>query len=273
MRSAKATYAVLRAGSGEVGQRMLDDGYRLPINDASVVGQAIVHRRFQTAAGGRRTGDVEEGSTYLPLAQTELALPLIGGERALGAIAIQSALPNAFDQDDVTILQGIADSLAAALENARLFQQVQENLEEIRTLNRQYTLQAWGQGTPEQQGRSTYDNELVSAPGGQPATLNIPLMLRSQAIGSLTLESDQQTWAPEELAFIEAVTTQAVLALENARLLEETQQRAGHERIVAEIARSVRASTDVDTILRTSLTELSRALQATDGKIELLLDE
>ena len=61
----------------------------------------------------------------------------------LGALTIQSDQPNAFDENDIQILQGIADSLAIALENSQLYQQAQESLDEVRILNREYLQQAW----------------------------------------------------------------------------------------------------------------------------------
>lgn len=53
--------------------------------------------------------------------RSELALPLISRGQAIGAMTIQSAQPAAFTEDDVTTLQTMADHLANAIENARLF--------------------------------------------------------------------------------------------------------------------------------------------------------
>ena len=73
----------------------------------------------------------------------------------------------------------------------------------------------------------------------------------------------------EDREFIEQVTNQAALALENVRLLEETQRRANRERLVAEIVKKARATADVDTILRTTLGELGKSMQAVEGVIHL----
>jgi len=48
----------------------------------------------------------------------------------------------------------------------------------------------------------------------------VPLILREQIIGQLHLEG-KQDWTPEERNLVEAVATQAVLAMENARLLKK----------------------------------------------------
>jgi DNA primase catalytic core len=76
----------------------------------------------------------------------------------------------------------------------------------------------------------------------------------------------------ENVSFIEAVTTQTALALENARLLEATQRRAAQERVTTNIASKIWASTEIETILQTTLQELGRSLRISDGVIELGLN-
>ena len=58
----------------------------------------------------------------------------------------------------------------------------------------------------------------------------------------------------------EELSTQIGLALENARLLEQTQQRAERERVIADITAQVRSSMDPATILQTAVRELGAAL-------------
>jgi GAF domain-containing protein len=95
--------------------------------------------------------------------------------------------------------------------------------------------------------------------------------LREQAIGFLSLEGGQE-WTTEERNLIEAVATQAALALENARLLEESQQLALRERLVAEITSKIWASPNIDLILQTAIKELGRALRADEATIELKIE-
>ena len=71
---------------------------------------------------------------------------------------------------------------------------------------------------------------------------------------------------------IEAIASQAALAMENARLLEESQQMALRERLVTEITGKVWSSPNTDFILQTALTELARALRTDEATIELKLD-
>jgi GAF domain-containing protein len=205
---------------------------------------------------------------------------LISHENVLGALTIQSQKIAAFDTEDISILQAIADSLATALENARLFQEVQANLDEIRTLNRQYILQSWNELTPRAEefqyiykdNTENITEAIEPAANVVAAQIDIPFTLREQVIGHLRLEREHPGLSLEEQSFIEAVTTQTALALENARLLEASQRRAAQERRTTNIASKIWASTEIETILQTTLQELGRSLRISDGVIELGLN-
>ena len=68
----------------------------------------------------------------------------------------------------------------------------------------------------------------------------------------------------------ETIAEQTALTIENLRLLEETQRRAAQERLVSEIAGQVRASLNPDTVLKTTIRELGRALGAEVASIEIM---
>jgi GAF domain-containing protein len=158
----------------------------------------------------------------------------------------------------------MANQVAIALENARLFLDAQQSLEEIRSTHQQYLMKGWA----ETEGGLEYAIGDAKDETGEKAALDIPLSLREQIIGKITLEGDEE-WTPEERGWIEAVATQAALALENARLLEESQQLALNERVVAEITSKVWSSATLDGILQTAIKELGRTLNASEATIEL----
>ncbi|RME44930.1 MAG: GAF domain-containing protein, partial [Caldilineae bacterium] len=117
-------WAILKAGTGEAGRKQLAAGHRLKIEDASMIGWSIRHKQ------PRITGDVSQDEVhyvnpFLPDTRSEMALPLLSRETALGAISIQSTAQNAFTQEDIHVLQTVADQIAIALQNSRLFQQIQ----------------------------------------------------------------------------------------------------------------------------------------------------
>lgn len=113
--------AVLKAASSPGGKHMLARGHRLAVGKVGLVG-------YVTGTGKPRIAlDVGADSVHfanpdLPKTRSELALPLRVGERVIGALDVQSTEANAFDENDVIVLQTMADQVAIALENARLLQ-------------------------------------------------------------------------------------------------------------------------------------------------------
>ncbi len=139
-------WAVLQAANSEGGQRMLARGHKLRVGEQGIVG-------WVTHAGEPRIAlDVGEDAVHfdnpdLPNTRSEMALPLRVGDRVIGALDIQSTREAAFSEEDVAVLQTLADQIAIAIENARLFQETQRALEEVQTLHRYYLAQAWEQFT------------------------------------------------------------------------------------------------------------------------------
>ena len=221
-----------------------------------------------TQAGIATTADAK--TAYLADAKTAYLADAKTAYRALGAMTIQSSAEAAFDQDDILVLQGIADSLAGAIENSRLLAETRRGLEEIQRLHRQYLEQAWAVSladTPAEALEARW--ETGAALEAEPAVkLDIPIQLRGQTIGSLALEGNT-SWSGEQRLLVEAVANQAALALENARLLAETRRKAEQERLSAQLASRMWAAQDIDSILQTALLELAQALNASEAEIEL----
>jgi len=248
-------YALLRAGTGEAGEIMLANQHRLAVGGSSMIGWAIEMKKARIALDVGQEA-VHFNNPNLPLTRSEMALPLIAFEKVLGAMTVQSTEPSAFDDDDIIALQGIADVLSSALQNARLFKETQENFEEIRALHRQYLSEAWAE-TSRLAGDLSYTVE-TDQPSGTQMTgiIQVPLSLRDQVIGQITLETDEKELSAEDMAFIESVTTQTAIALENARLLEETQRRAAQEETLNEMSTHFSRAIHVEDILRIAVQEL-----------------
>jgi GAF domain-containing protein len=162
----------------------------------------------------------------------------------------------------------MASQVAIALENARLFQEAQQVIRELRTVQQQYLLEGWG-GFSEENENLEYrigDEEDHTAP-----MLEVPISLRDQILGQIMLEG-QQGWTPEQQSLVDAVATQAAIALENARLVSESRQIALRERMVAEINSKIWSSATIDGVLQTAIKELGRRLNASSATIELSID-
>ncbi len=263
-----ANNAVLRAGSGEAGKNMIAAGHYLPVNGASMIGWAITnnHTRIAQDIGAE---SVRFNNPYLPDTHSELAIPIIRQQESLGAISIQSSSVNAFDEDDITIFEGIANALAIALENTQLFTQAQIALEDIRSLNRGYLMRAWSELSNEN-GNLSYIYENYQANSETSGTLvEVPLTLRNQTIGSISLEMENESLTSEQQDFIDVIITQTALALENARLINEIQRRATQEQILNDLTSEFSLATNIDDILKSALRQLNEIPAVSEASIQL----
>lgn len=128
------TVAVLSAATGQMGRQMILNGHRLQVGDSSMIGWCIAHRQARIALD---VGDdaVRFKNPYLPLTRSEMALPLIAHDTIIGAMTIQSAIAASFSRIDITALQTMADQIANAIDNARLFAERSALIQELETRN------------------------------------------------------------------------------------------------------------------------------------------
>jgi len=252
-------FAKLEAGTGEAGRRMVAEGHKLGVGGSSMVGWATANRKARIAMDVGQEA-IRFDNPHLPLTRTELALPLLRGKDPIGALSIQSTEPEAFDEDDIIVLQGIADSLATAIENAQFISKIELNLNEINKLNQQYLKDAWDK-TIESDTPTTItvesDEDIIE---DENATYyDIPITLRDhQVIGNISLQSNRGSWSGEEKEFMKEVSNQAALALESARLLDESQNRVQREQTLNELTARFSRSLDVDSLMQTVVRELGK---------------
>jgi GAF domain-containing protein/HAMP domain-containing protein len=290
-------FAILEAGTGEAGRQMVAQKHRLELGSDSMIGRCLASGQARIALDVGSEAQRFE-NPLLPRTRSEMALPLRSRGRVIGALTVQSAEEAAFDETDVAILQTMADQLAAAIDNARLFAQSQATLAEMEATQRRYLENAWSayaqaraHGGYEQtadgtlrpldgQSRDAVAQALVdpgarAGTGGVDAengsTLVAPIVLRGQAIGALGVEApaEKQAWDEDEVELVHMIVEQFALAAENLRLLDETQRQAAHESLVSEITARVRQTLDVDTVLKVATQEIGEALQLHDLTIEL----
>ncbi len=91
----------------------------------------------------------------------------------------------------------------------------------------------------------------------------VPLLLRAKPIGVLEVgyqRDARPVITDEEIRLLRGLTDQLAVAIENARLFEQTQARAERERIIHEISGRMQRATDMEALMRITAEELSRAL-------------
>ncbi len=195
-------------------------------------------------------------------------MPLRGGGRVSGVRDVQSVEPAAFTEEDVSVLQTLADQIALAIENARLLEESHRTLEELERLYGERAREAWRRMVAPRPAAYRYtgvDVEPLPAPvplpgEGDGRQLAVPIRLWGQSIGAVLLKrtEEQPPWSPEEQRLAEEIGEQIALALENARMLAETEERAARERLISEMTARLTRSLDVDALLDTAVRELAR---------------
>jgi len=120
------TGAVVNFGDGVIGvvakrKKMM----RVGNIGASMSYLNAVRARMQEA------GELDQGAAAATLpglrnAQSQLAIPLLVKDRLIGVLAVESLKPNAFDELDEMLLNIVANQAATAIDNARMYQTVEQ---------------------------------------------------------------------------------------------------------------------------------------------------
>ncbi len=128
-------YAVIQEASGNAGETMKKAEYKFSVDGKSVVGTAA--RTNQTVIiNDVKTSPIFIPEPLLPETQGELAIPLKIGPRVLGVMDVHASAVNAFNTDDVAVLQTLSDQIAVAIDNARSFEFIQQAMIELREVDR-----------------------------------------------------------------------------------------------------------------------------------------
>lgn len=261
-------WAELKYATGEAGRVLKQNRHRLEVPGRSMVATAIYERNARIAQVASMETQRYE-NPLLPYTRSEIALPLVAGDRVLGALNIQSTREADFGPQVIETMQNMCSQVAIALENARLFQEAQQVIREMRTVQQQYLIDGWE--------RFTSDNEDLDYVVGDETSddaekMEVNINLRDQVLGQITLEG-RKDWSSEQQALVEAVANQAAVALENARLVHESHQVAIRERMLAEINSKIWSAATIDGILQTVVKELGRRLDASHASIELSIED
>ena len=127
-------YVVLKAATGNIGQQLLERGHKLRIGTEGMIGY-VAHTGKPRLTLDVGKDDVHFKNPLLPHTQSEMSLPLMIKQRVLGVLDVQSQTESAFSDEDVEVLQSVADQLAVAYETARLFEAAQRQLRELTVLH------------------------------------------------------------------------------------------------------------------------------------------
>ena len=275
---------------------MLARGFRLEVGGSGVVGYAA---KFGTPSIAL---EIELNSSFLnnpalPNIRSEMALPLKSRNKIVGVLDVQSEKPGAFTESDTNTFGILADQISIAIENARLITQTQRALSEAEILNRQSSLAGWLTFTREEASIGYHQNlkggRKLTAPvetdeirqamnRGDALVFNadgvtkepsivVPIKLRGQVIGALNVKASDRDrrWSSDEINLAEAISERLSLALENARLIQDSQRQAIKEQTITEVTGKIGASINLKNVLQTAVEELGRAMPGSEVILQL----
>ncbi len=289
-------YAVLVASPTEAGRQMIENNHKLRVGEVGIVGRVAATGEPRIALN---TGtDVSfSNNPYLPDTRSEMALPLKVENNVIGVLDVQSDQPQAFNEDEVAIMQVMADQLATAIERARLLQEVERNLKELESAYGQFTRDNWKKLSedtatgnvgyrfdnvrleritrlPELASTAIATGKIVNSNGSHPEgqserTVAVPIKLRGQTIGVVSLKL-KEGYDSNTISIIEAATERLASAMESARLYEEARLRADREQSISRVTTAISSSAGYEQILQTTVKEIGNILADTEVAIQIL---
>ncbi|MCK6538948.1 MAG: GAF domain-containing protein [Anaerolineales bacterium] len=291
----KGERLVLAASPTKAGRQMIAEDHRLDINGEGIISRAALTGEPRVLRDHEPDAR-RDRNHLLPNTRSEMALPLKVENRIIGVLDVHSDLPDAFDENDITVMQILADQLAIAIERTRLLQQTQENLKELQQAYGRSTREGWeslvGSGLLKNAGYR-FDNvriqSIKTAPelgeeamqSGKPivrsengndssrqAVAAIPVKLRGQSIGVVTVKL-KEGYNPNTITTIEQAVERLAASLESARLFEEARTRADREQAISQVTAAITSAPEFDAILRTTVIEIGRALGDSEVSIQL----
>ncbi|MBC8504157.1 MAG: GAF domain-containing protein [Anaerolineales bacterium] len=280
-------HVVLKSASSEGGKQMLQQGYQQEIRETSIIGYVLLNGTARVAH------DVDQDLMYLEVPElsdtkSELALPLRARDQLIGVLDVQSKDAHAFDDQDIVVLQNMADQLAMAIFNTQLYEESQANLRAARRAYRESSQKAWLELIQRKPLSKRYDPARIldqsdnwvdlmnsAAISGsfesEGNRLAIPLKDRGEIIGIIRAQKNQvnDVWNESELNMLNTLTTQLEVALESSRLFEDTQRRAVQEQLTSEITTRMRETLDMETVMKTAVSEIRTALGLSEVSVRL----
>jgi GAF domain-containing protein/HAMP domain-containing protein len=270
-------YAVLRAGTGLAGQEMMARHHRIQVGQG-MIGWCISHAEPRVA---REAGEdaVRLATAELPLTRSEAAIPLMARGQIIGAITVQDTQIDTFDSASIAVLQTMADLVSIAISNAQLFSNSQSALEVSQRAYGEMVAKSWDDQLANPFGFRSNSRGVQSLtevdlrrPGNDSGhTLSIPIKVRGSVVGELITHKpdDSRDWSENEISVLNTLSEQLGVALEAARLYQETQRRAAFEKLTREISSQIRETLSLDTILQTAASEFQRALDLSEVEIRM----
>lgn len=224
----KAQQLVLKAGTGDVGDLLVRSNFTLPLALNSLNGIAAVEKRF-LIVNDVKTSPLYRPNKRLPRTKSEMVLPLMHRGSVIGVLDLQSSEANAFSTDKLGVFQTVSAQLSAAIQNARLFEALNERSEGEAVSLQERVQEGWnrylnGLDQPRELVVSSAGDQ-EDGPLSEVAVQSFPLEVGGAKIGEVSLVGDQTTaLSSDQMEIVRKVADMASGRLENLRLLAQAEK-------------------------------------------------
>lgn len=229
------THLILEAGTGEAGKTLLERKHQLPLNTNSLNGRAAVERKSVVIENTLRSITFKP-NPLLPDTRSEMAIPLMVGDKVVGVLDMQSMQEEGLKQELLPAFEALAGQLAIAIQNANLLAEAEQARTEVEAQARRLARSNWVEyldaiNMPERTGFIFEQNQVL--PLNETETPQIseenavvaPISITGEVVGSLVVELDENTSpAASESDLVEEVARQVALHIESLRLLETAER-------------------------------------------------
>jgi GAF domain-containing protein len=272
--------AFLQASSSDIGTELIGFGHRVDIDARNAINIAIEKNRPYIASDISGSAFIKDPN--FPITRSRLAIPLSVRGNIIGVLDMHSDQILPSDNQNIEILQTLADLIAISIDNVRLIDETQTLVEQLRFYNSSQTVETWSKQTSRRAPAYQYTPAGVRPIFAQlkkdeetPGSLLIPLTLQGQKIGTIKLRRKgySVSWSEKEKGMIEKIGEQISLALENSRLVDEAQKSAQRDQLIANISSRVRETLDVEAVIRTASTELRKVFDLKEAEISVGLPQ
>ena len=225
------TNLILRSGTGDVGRQLLARSHRLPLDTASINGRAAVEKKSVVIA------DTAASATFrpnplLPNTRSEMAVPLLVGEKVAGVLDMQSEGAGVLSEEALSAFEALAGQLAIAIQNASLLAETEQARAEVEAQARRLTRANWseyldaihmpektgfvfegGKVAPQTEEESVSENALVS-----------PIMVSGESLGNLIVDTEGNPLPAHARELLDTIARQVAQQVESLRLLESAER-------------------------------------------------
>jgi len=254
-----------------------------------------------------RNDPEQRRSQFLNTTQSELLLPIMWGDKALGLLDVQSVSGDSFTASQTEMLEAIATELGMILANTQLTTdlakttkeheqlttQLRDASRQLEYLNQEVVVRNWRRylqsrgdealGFNWKDGSFSQDSTVTpsldrafkaSSPeiwdDGDEQVLGVPIVLRGQHLGAMEFRTaKEQGWSSRSLELSRIIAARLALALDNIRLYEQAQILANREQMANQVAARLQTKTDVDALIEIATESFRDALGATRTNIRL----